>query len=213
MRNLLRFDPDLLRCRTWFRQEHLLHRDVEDEGYAWHALLTAAFGRDLAPKPFRVLGRRGRAPQLLAYSAHDGATLAAHADAFCDPLAHQALNIATLAGKPMPAFAAGRRLGFEVRVRPVVRTDGPGGRDSVAERDAYAAACARAGAGPRPDPADVFADWTQARLAAGGGGPRSRPSGSMPSPATRCCAGARRGPAGAARWWPSAGIPPCWWAR
>ncbi|MDQ0507277.1 type I-E CRISPR-associated protein Cas6/Cse3/CasE [Xanthobacter agilis] len=166
--HLLRFDPDLLRCQTWFRQEHLLNRDVEDEGYAWHALLTAAFGRDLAPKPFRVLGRRGRPPQLLAYSAHDGATLAAHADAFCDPLAHQALNIATLAGKPMPAFAAGRRLGFEVRVRPVVRTDGPGGRDSVAERDAYVAACARAGAGPRPDPADVFADWTQARLAAGG---------------------------------------------
>lgn len=166
--HLLRFDPDLRRCHGWFRQEGLLQREEGDDGYAWHALLTAAFGRDLAPKPFRLIARRGRPPQLLAYSAQDGAALAAHADAFCDPLVHTALNIQTLAGKLMPAFAAGRRLGFEVRVRPVVRTDGRAGRNSVAERDAYVVACAQAGAGPRPEPADVFAAWTRARLEAGG---------------------------------------------
>lgn len=168
--HLLRFDPDPRRCHAWFLQEGLLGREEADDGYAWHALLTAAFGRDLAPKPFRLIARRGRPPQVLAYSADDAATLVAHGDAFADPLVHAALGIATLAGKPMPAFAPGRRLGFEVRVRPVVRSDGKGGRDSVAERDAYVVACAQAGEGPRPEPAAVFAAWTQARLEAGGAG-------------------------------------------
>ncbi|MFG1307135.1 type I-E CRISPR-associated protein Cas6/Cse3/CasE [Xanthobacter autotrophicus] len=166
--HLLRFDPDPRRCQAWFRQEGLLDRDASDDGYAWHALLTAAFGRELAPKPFRLLDRPGRPPQLLAYSARDSGALTDHAEAFCDPLVYAALNIISLAGKPMPGFAEGRRLGFEARVRPVVRTDGPRGRDSIVERDAYVVACERAGEGPRPDPAEVFATWTTDRLAAGG---------------------------------------------
>jgi len=65
--HLLRFDPDMARVAVWLAAEDLTPRDNEDDGYGWHALLTAAFGRDLAPKPFRIFARRGRPTQLLAY--------------------------------------------------------------------------------------------------------------------------------------------------
>ena len=65
--HLLRFDPDPRAAAMWFHAEQLAPRDQDDDGYAWHALLTAVFGRSLAPKPYRVMARRGRAPHLLAY--------------------------------------------------------------------------------------------------------------------------------------------------
>ena len=68
----------------------------EDDGYGWHALLTAAFGRDLAPKPFRVFDRRGRSTQLLAYAQADAAVLRARAADFADPKVMVALVIDTL---------------------------------------------------------------------------------------------------------------------
>lgn len=49
--HLLRFDPDLARASQWFASEKLLPRNAEDGGYAWHALLAAAFGK--APPPAR----------------------------------------------------------------------------------------------------------------------------------------------------------------
>ena len=76
---LLRFDPDLQAAARWFHAEKLAPRNQDDDGYAWHALLAAAFGPALAPKPFRLLARRGRPAQLLAYAAQDAAALTDHA--------------------------------------------------------------------------------------------------------------------------------------
>ncbi len=73
--HLLRFDPDMARVAVWLAAEDLTPRDNADDGYGWHALLTAAFGRDLAPKPFRIFARRGRPTQLLAYVQADAAAL------------------------------------------------------------------------------------------------------------------------------------------
>jgi CRISPR system Cascade subunit CasE len=169
--HLVRFDPDARAAAIWFHAENLAsrdgQRDHQDAGYAWHALLTAVFGRERAPRPFRVLARRGRPPQLLAYSAHDGASLRAHAAEFACPRALAALGADRLAAKPMPVFAAGRRLAFSLRVRPTVRRDRDGDRRQTAELDAAVAAL-----GPRPhDPADraaVYLGWIRRQLEAAG---------------------------------------------
>lgn len=165
--HLLRFDPDPRAVALWFHAEQLAPRDQDDDGYAWHALLTAVFGRALAPKPFRVMARRGRPPHLLAYAAHDGATLSAHAAQFADPRAHAALGADAIAAKPMPAMPAGRRLGFNLRVRPTVRRDRDGDRRKAAELDAAVAAL-----GPAPHEAaaraEVYRGWIRAKLAEAG---------------------------------------------
>lgn len=168
--HLIRLDPDAARCARWFAAEKLLPRGGEDDGYAWHALLCAAFGKALAPKPFRVMARRGRPAHVLAYSGADPAALAAAARDFADPLALEAVGLTTgaeLAAKPVPAFSAGRRLGFSLRVRPTVRTDRGGDRGKAAEIDAYVAAL-RAAPDTRPDRQAVYRAWLETRLHAGG---------------------------------------------
>lgn len=170
--HLIRLDPDPQAAARWFAAEKLLPRNGEDDGYAWHALLAAVFGKANAPKPFRVVTRRGRPPQLLAYASHDPAALRQAASDFADPLALAALCLAPgapLAAKPVPSFARGRRLGFSLRVRPTVRTDRDGDRTKSAEIDAYVAAL-RSAPEVRPDRKAVYAEWTRARLEAGGAG-------------------------------------------
>jgi CRISPR system Cascade subunit CasE len=165
--HLLRFDPDPRAAAMWFHAEQLAPRDQDDDGYAWHALLSAVFGRSLAPKPFRVMARRGRPPHLLAYSLHDGATLSAHAAEFADPRAHAALRADAIAAKSMPDIAAGRRLGFSLRVRPTVRRDRDGDRRKTAELDAAIAAL-----GPAPHDsaarAEIYLGWIRSKLAEAG---------------------------------------------
>lgn len=179
--HLLRLDPDARASARWFAAENLLPREDEDGSYRWHALLTAAFGAQLAPKPFRVLVRRGRPIQLLAYSTADPAALDAALRDFADPVVLEALGLAKrpLAAKAMPRFAAGRRLGFSLHVRPSVRTDRAGDRAKTAEIDAFVAAlrAAEAGGLPRPDREAVYAKWIRARLAAGGARVCLRPNG------------------------------------
>jgi CRISPR system Cascade subunit CasE len=165
--HLLRFDPDPRAAAMWFHAEQLAPRDQDDDGYAWHALLTAVFGRALAPKPFRVMARRGRPPHLLAYAPHDGATLSAHAAQFADPRAHAALGADAIAAKPMPAIAAGRRLGFSLRVRPTVRRDRGGDRRKAAELDA-AIAVLGPGRHDSAARAEVYLGWIRAKLAEAG---------------------------------------------
>ncbi len=164
---LLRFDPDPQRAGTWMAAERLAVRGVSeaDDGYGWHALLAAAFG-EAAPKPFRVVARPGRAPQLLAYGVTPLSDLRLHAGDFADPLVVAALRLSAAEEKPMPSFATGRRLGFEVRLRPTLRRDRAGDRDRSAEIDVYIAARDAAPPGEPPDRAAVYAAWLADRLGA-----------------------------------------------
>ena len=166
--HLLRFDPDLARFAAWCAAENLVPRHNEDDGYAWHALLVATFGKAMAPKPFRVLARRGRPVQLLAYASADAAALRAHAADFADPKTIGALGVDSLASKPMPAFASGRRLGVSARLRPIVRTDRDGDRTKSREIDVYMAAKLKAETGLPIDRAQVYIEWARARLIAAG---------------------------------------------
>lgn len=114
---LMQCHPDPRRLAAWATR-HSLTAGGDDLGYALHTLLATAFGAS-APKPFRHFGdARG----LLAYSTEDAARLDLAAQTAA-PEVHATLGLDRLATRNFPVdWVSGRRLGFEVRVRPVLRT-------------------------------------------------------------------------------------------
>lgn len=162
---MIRLDPDPGRVTRWAVAEGV----GRDDDYAWHAILKAAFGEH-APRPFRTLERPGRPVQLLGYTSADGDTLLHHARAFADPAVAEALRLDTLAVKTLPDFHRGTRLGFEVRVRPIVRQSA----DSRSqERYAFLVALERrkAEAGSETvaiDRQEVYRAWVVEQLSKGG---------------------------------------------
>ena len=151
-----------------------------DLGYALHAILVASFAK-LAPKPFQLLpaGVQGRDCRLLAYSLHPLDELRAHADAFADPDFLAPLALETAEAKTMPStFKEGTRLGFRLRIRPVVRTGKPNPKANgcsgaeetgrARETDAYLAAVAMAGDANAYSRGKVYCDWLAGRFEAGG---------------------------------------------
>lgn len=158
--HLLRFDPDMKLAAAWMAAEGVAPGRNCDDGYGWHAMLRAAFGES-APSPFRLVVRRGRPIQLLAYSSPNAAELQAHAQAYADPRVYAALGIDALASKPMPRFEIDRPLGFSLLMRPVVRTDREGDRKKSRELDAYVHARSQ---GDARDRAVIYMDWVRKQL-------------------------------------------------
>ena len=155
--HMVRLDPDAFKLARWGAR-HGLTRDGVDDGYLWHALLAAVFGEH-APKPFRVVERARGPAYLLGYCTADKATLSVHARAFADPAAAEAAGFDTLAVKQMPeSFAGGQTFGFDVRVRPIVRTTRNDNRGKPGrEIDAFLAAAGRMAA--KPDRMEVYSEW------------------------------------------------------
>ena len=161
---LLRLQPDPTALAPWATRHRLLSPDG-DYGYALHTLLIAAFG-DLAPKPFHYLGGR---QGLLAYASADLESLRLNAS-FAPPDVARALGLDHLDARVFPsAWRAGQRLGFEVRVRPLVRSKD--GR----ERDAYLHAVEGtvdtgplAGKGSIAQRTAIYADWLAKQFAVDG---------------------------------------------
>lgn len=152
---LLQCHPDPRRLAAWATRFGLT-AGGDDLGYALHTLLATAFG-EAAPKPFRYFGdARG----LLAYTTHDADTLQLAAQTAA-PEVFATLGLDRLAGRAFPVdWATGRRLGFELRVRPVLRT-----RDGR-ERDVFLAAIDRNGdAKNELSRETVYADWLVRELA------------------------------------------------
>ena len=100
-------------------------RRLQDPDHGMHCLLTECFGRDLAPRPFRaIFPRGGNMGCLYGYGTVDAEALRDAAAAYADPLQSRIVPPHGIDSKPMPAeWTAGKRLGFEVRVRPVVRLE------------------------------------------------------------------------------------------
>lgn len=115
--HLLRLEPDAKALSVWATKNGMLSDDG-DFGYALHALLATAFG-NLAPKPFRYFGdKRG----LLAYTTAELDEMRLYA-ALAAPDIARALGLGAFDAKPFPsAWRVGQRIGFEARVRPIVRT-------------------------------------------------------------------------------------------
>ncbi len=112
-------------------------RRLQDPDHAIHCLLTECFG-DLAPKPFRLMVTRGAATGCLYGYGHADADALRDAAAVCaDPLQSRILPAAGMDSKPMPSeWQAGRRLGFDIRIRPIVRKARGSGCEE-AEMDAF----------------------------------------------------------------------------
>ena len=161
---LLHTQPDTQRLAAWAARHRLLDREG-DLGYALHALLHAAFG-EKAPQPFRYVDAE---QGLLAYTRLD-ATGLAQLVALADPDVAAALGLGQtrqhggMNVRPFPTqWAVGHTLGFEVRVRPIIR-EGKTGR----ERDAFLAAAEKA-QGDALDRGDVYVQWLRDLLARQGG--------------------------------------------
>ena len=115
--HLLHLQPEAKALAAWAVRHKVLSPDG-DYGYALHGLLHAAFGEQ-APQPFRYIGDRGG---LLAYTTVDPDLLRQHASLAAPDVA-RALGLDALEARPFPiTWKKGQTVGFEVRVRPVVRT-------------------------------------------------------------------------------------------
>ena len=153
--HLVSLRPDLARFSRWAVEQGLLHSGVDD-GYAWHALLAAAFG-DLAPKPFAVRERTDGI-ELLGYVSSDPRQALGFGQdsAVLDAIAPDTLRVRA---------QTETRLSFQVRVRPVVRSRGGQGRGNGRELDA-AVHAQRADAGIAR--MDAYAAWLAGELARDG---------------------------------------------
>lgn len=166
--HMLQLQPDMAASMRWAGTQGLLESRSDDLGYVWHALLAAVFG-PLAPKPFALVEHPGRSATLLGYAAHDAPALRDHAALFAFPDAAAAAGVTGLASKAMPdRFREGQRLGFSVRIRPIVRVDGAGGRATVRERDAFLHAIADVPSTTLIDRSAIYRDWLVRQLAGGG---------------------------------------------
>lgn len=122
---LLHTVPDPIALTHWATRKHWLSPDG-DLGYALHALLAEAFGGQ-PPTPFRYMNNQG----LLAYSDADENDLVRRIDNAPHEL-QRLLGLDRYRLKQFPVeWPRGKRLGFEVRIRPIIRTN------KGKERDLY----------------------------------------------------------------------------
>ena len=114
---LIRADVRIRDFQRWMGGKRL-----QDVDHAMHCLLTECFG-DLAPKPFRLIVPRGAACGILyGYGHAEADALREAVGIYACPLQVKILPDHTINSKPMPVgWRAGKRLGFETRIRPIVR--------------------------------------------------------------------------------------------
>lgn len=128
-----------------------------DLGYGAHAWLKAAFG-DLAPRPWRLLADRKRPARLLGYGTATAERLREQLASFAAPQVEAVCPPDAIAGKPMPDWRSGRRLGFEVLLCPVGRKAGSG-----VEKDLFLLQSDRE-PDRELDRARIYGDWLRPRL-------------------------------------------------
>ena len=154
--------------QRWMGQKRL-----QDSDHAMHCLLAECFGPDLAPKPFRLLLPRGCAQgTLYGYGPVDAAALREKAAIFADPAQSRILPADGLESKAMPAaWQAGQRLGFEVRLRPLIRRSKKSDYRPGKECDAYMWAVEQLPPGAKMTRSreEVYRDWLQGELNRNGG--------------------------------------------
>ena len=147
-------------------------RRLQDPDHGMHCLLTECFGRELAPRPFRaIFPTRGGFGCLYGYGAADAEDLRDAAITYADPLQSRIIPPHRIDGKPMPAdWTAGKRLGFEARVRPIVRRTDKAECRPGREWDAFQLEAVGHPRGQMPrSREDVYRDWLGRQFEARGG--------------------------------------------
>ena len=143
---------------------------LADPDHAMHCLLTESFG-ELAPKPFRLITPRDQSTGFLyGYGTADAETLRESAAICADPLQCRVIPPNKLDSKPMPAqWQAGKRLGFEIRIRPVIRKARGTGRH-YAEQDAFQDQAEGFSKNEMPNSREkVYAEWLRDQFVRIGG--------------------------------------------
>ena len=158
--NLIHLQPDPRRLAVWAARHRLLDRSG-DLGYAFHGLLQAAFGTG-APCVYRYLDAN---QGLLAYTETRREDLI-QAAALAPPDVAAALGLGAtqshggLNVRPFPTtWPVGQVLGFECRVRPVIRES-----KTRREGDAFLAAVEKSN-GAELDREEVYASWLTTHFA------------------------------------------------
>ncbi len=120
--HLVHVPLDMWSLNRWAGHRGLMRRGTFDSGYAFHVLLSAMFGKGVL-QPFRLFAsERRRSASLYGYSAVDDTELRLMADAVAPPDCLDVINPRRMRSKAMPLdFERGRRLGFDLRLRPVRR--------------------------------------------------------------------------------------------
>jgi CRISPR system Cascade subunit CasE len=140
-------------------------RRLQDPDHAMHCLLVEIFG-DLAPRSFRFMVPRSSSRGVLyGYGNADADELRDAAGTFAEPLQMRIIPSSEIACKPMPSqFQPGKRLGFEARVRPVIRK-ARGSERAGAEMDAYQLTAESYPKGEMPlTREEVYRQWLSDRL-------------------------------------------------
>ena len=147
-------------------------RRLQDPDHGMHCLLTECFGRDLAPRPFRAIFPRGGSRGCLyGYGLASADDLREAVSAYADPLQCRIIPPHSIDSKPMPAeWTAGKRLGFEVRVRPIVRRTNKADTRPGKEWDAFQLEAEQFPKGEMPrSREEVYTDWLRRQLESRGG--------------------------------------------
>lgn len=173
--HLVELPVDLRQLHLWAGNRQAPGRG-SDEGLTLHHLLGEVFGPGVL-QPFRLMvAPAGRHGTLLAYSGHDADVLRRSAGLSQTPSDAAAIRLDRLRSIPRPdsAWKPGQHIGFDLRMRPVVRLASPlSGRTADgqpltfrkgAEVDAF---LARALRGEEVTREAVYLDWLAARLAPG----------------------------------------------
>jgi len=147
-----------------------------DEGLALHHLLSEAFGPGVL-QPFRMMVAPGaRVGTIYAYAPRDAEALRQEAHRVMTPTMADVVVLDQLRSLPRPAsgWAEGQRLGFDIRLRPVVRLasalsgQNENGAEVAfrkgAEVDAFLAAALRRQETSREE---TYLGWLSERLASG----------------------------------------------
>lgn len=142
-----------------------------DEGLALHHLLSETFGKGVL-QPFRLMAAPGAArATLYAYARSDEASLRQTARECAMPDTLAVCGLDGLSSKEMPeTWREGRRLAFDLRVRPTKRLLKPAGVfGKGAEIDAYLAEALRQHPEERPaeNPVEresTYRKWLEERL-------------------------------------------------
>ena len=153
---MVRAEIDVLAFQRWMGG-----RNLEDPDHAMHCLLVECFG-EFAPKPFRLITpRAGSSGVLYGYTQADVDALRKVAGIYADPLQSRVMPSDKMDSKPMPTqWRPGKRVGFETRMRPIVRRSRSTLNKPARECDAFQSEAGRyPKGGMSRNREEVYTDW------------------------------------------------------
>lgn len=164
--SMIRADLDMRSMSRWSKSRGYMR----DPDFAMHHLLTECFGSEHRIQPFRVIvPRRSQQGTLLGYCQSDQDSLREIMSIVADPLQSRIIRPESIDEKPMPPeWIEGKRLGFEIRVRPTKRTKQSGTHGPQVEKDVYVSELDKPIAMRRPR-TEVYAEWLGERCRIKGG--------------------------------------------